>query len=247
MEFLFFAYKTCYLERIYMRKFVSMVLVILLMQAALAILPSITVASPVGNLTINDNATINNNATVNDNVTINDFSSNVTKGTVPFEARLTGNVTGEVTNWLWEFYNPQIDHWSYSSGNKTTGHTFGRAGAYGVFNVTLKVWGPKGNASLKKIDYIVGNKNTTGLPNASFIASATSGNAPLTVTFTDNSANATSSLWYFGMKGTSKEQNPTFNFTSPGTYRVVLEVSNSRGWDATAQEINVLRTARNSS
>jgi len=34
--------------------------------------------------------------------------------------------------------------------------------------------------------------------------------------------------------------DPTFNFTYPGTYRVVLEVNNSRGWDATAQEINVL-------
>ena len=121
----------------------------------------------------------------------------------------------------------------------TTGHTFGRAGAYGVFNVTLVVSGPGGNDSLKKIDYVVGNKNTTGLPNASFSASSTSGNAPLNVTFTDNSKNATSSLWYFGLKGTSKEKNQTYNFTSPGTYRVVLEVSNSRGWDATAQEIIV--------
>ena len=131
------------------------------MEATLAIIPSITVASAAGN------------------VTINDFTCNITKGTVPFEARLTGNVTGKVTNWLWEFYNPQIDHWSYSSGNRTTGHTFGRAGAYGVFNVTLVVSGPGGNASLKKIDYVVGNKNTTGLPVASFSASPTSGGAPL--------------------------------------------------------------------
>jgi PGF-pre-PGF domain-containing protein len=141
-----------------------------------------------------------------------------------------------VTKWLWEFYNPQIDHWSYST-YRTTGHTFGRAGAYGVFNVTLIVSGPGGNDSLKKIDYVVGNKNTTGLPVAAFSASSTSGNAPLSVTFTDNSKNATSSLWYFGLKNTSKEKNPTFNFNYPGTFRVVLEVSNSRGWDATAQEI----------
>jgi PKD repeat protein len=86
---------------------------------------------------------------------------------------------------------------------------------------------------------VVGNKNTTGLPVASFSASSTSGVAPLNVTFTNNSTDATSSIWYFGLKYTSKEKNPTFNFTSPGTYRVVLEVSNSRGWDATAQEIIV--------
>ena len=207
-----------------MKKCISAIvlLVLLLLQASLAIIPSITVASAAGN------------------VTINDFSSNVTKGTVPFKARLTGNVTGKVTKWLWEFYNPQIKHWSYSTGNRTTSHTFGRAGAYGVFNVTLVVSGPRGKDTLKKIDYVVGNKNTKGLPVAAFNASSTSGNEPLTVAFTDNSKNATSSLWYFGMKGTSKEKNPMFKFTSPGTYRVVLEVSNSKGWDATAQEITVL-------
>jgi len=201
-------------------------LVILLMQAALAITPLMTVVSAAGNATVS-------------NVTINDFTCNVTKGTVPFQARLTGNVTGEVDKWRWEFYNPQINHWSYSSGNRTTSHTFGRAGAYGVFNVTLVVSGSKGSDTLKKIDYVVGNKNTTGLPVAAFSASPTSGNAPLTVIFTDNSKNATSSLWYFGLKDSTKEKDPTFTFTSPGTYRVVLEVSNSRGWDATAQEILV--------
>jgi PGF-pre-PGF domain-containing protein len=193
---------------------------ILLMPVTLVVLSTVDLASAAGN------------------VTINNFTCNVTKGTVPLEAKLTANVTGEVTKWLWEFYNPQIDHWSYST-YRTTGHTFGRAGAYGVFNVTLVVSGPGGNDSLKKIDYVVANKNTTGLPVAEFSASSTSGNAPLNVTFTDNSKNATSRLWYFGLKNTSKEGNPTFNFTYPGTFRVVLEVSNSRGWDATAQEIIV--------
>jgi PKD repeat protein len=103
----------------------------------------------------------------------------------------------------------------------------------------LLVSGPDGSDSLKKIDYVVGNKNTTGLPVANFSASSTSGDAPLTVTFTDNSADTTSSLWYFGLNDTSKEKNPTYTFTSPGTYRVVLEVSNARGWDAAAQIITV--------
>ncbi len=203
----------------------TILLGILFLQIALAIIPSIGVASAAGN------------------VTINDFTCNITKGTVPFDSRLNGSVTGKVTSWKWEFYNPQIDHWSYSGGkgnSVTTSHRFGRAKAYGVFNVTLIVSGPNGSDSLKKIDYVVGNKNTTGLPVANFSASSTSGYAPLNVTFTDNSKNATSSLWYFGLKDTSKEKNPTYTFTSPGTYRVVLEVSNGRGWDATAQEITVL-------
>jgi PKD repeat protein len=184
-------------------------------------------------------ATLVTTASAAGNVTINNFTCNVTKGTVPLEARLYSNVTGNVTTYLWEFYNPQFDRWSYSTDNVTTDHTFGRTGAYGVFNVTLIVSGPDGNASLKKIDYVVANQNTTGLPVANFSTSSTSGIAPLNVTFTDNSTDATSSLWYFGLKNTSKEKNPTFNFTSPGTYQVVLEVHNARGWDATAQEIIV--------
>lgn len=209
-----------------MKKSVSsmVLLFILFLQVVLAIIPSIEVASAAGN------------------VTINDFTCNITKGISPFDSRLTGNVTGQVTNWKWEFYNPQINHWSYSGGkgnDVTTYHRFGAAKAYGVFNVTLIVSGPSGSDSLKKIDYVVGNKNTTGLPVANFSASSTSGYAPLTVTFTDNSQNATSGLWYFGLTNTSKEKNPTYTFTSPGTYRVVLEVSNERGWDATAQEITV--------
>jgi PKD repeat protein len=178
-------------------------------------------------------------ASAEGNVTINDFTSNVTKGTIPLEARLNSNVTGNVTTYLWEFYNPQFDRWSFSTANVTTAHTFGATGAYGVFNVTLIVSGPDGNASLKKIDYVVANKNTTGLPVANLSASAISGIAPLNVTFTDNSTNSTSSLWYVGLNQISKEKNLTFNFTSPGTYRVVLEVQNARGWDATAQEIIV--------
>ncbi|AKJ40405.1 PGF-pre-PGF domain-containing protein [Methanosarcina barkeri] len=213
------------------KSFSSMILLVtLFLQVTLAIIPSIGVVSAVGNVTSSDN------------VTINDFTCNITHGTVPFESRLNGNVTGQVTRWKWEFYNPQIDHWSYSAGNGnfvTTSHEFGRVGAYGVFNVTLIVVGSNGSDSLKKIDYVVGNKNTTGLPTANFSASSTSGYAPLNVTFTDNSKNATTTLWYFGLTNTSKEKNPTYTFTSPGTYRVVLEVSNGRGWDATAQEITV--------
>jgi PGF-pre-PGF domain-containing protein len=182
------------------------------------------------------------------NVTINDFYSNVTKGTAPLEARLYSNVTGNVTKWYWDFYNPRaatlttVNPWSYSTANITTSHTFGRrvaAGVYGVFNVTLIVQGPDGYASLKKIDYVVANKNTTGLPNASFVASTTSGNAPLNVSFTDNSKNATGRIWYFGLRGKSTEKNPSFNFTSPGTYRAVLEVNNSRGWDVAEKDIIV--------
>lgn len=196
-------------------------LIILLTPATLAFISSIQIVSAEGN------------------VTINDFSSNLTKGTIPLNTRLTANVTGEVTNWLWVFYNPQFNKSSYSSSNVTTKHTFGRTGVYGVFNVTLVVSGPGGNDTLKKIAYVVANKNTTGLPVAGFSASTTAGDAPLTVSFNDNSTDASSCIWYFGNKDTSIERNSTYTFTAPGKYRVVQVVNNINGWDATAQEIIV--------
>lgn len=205
-----------------MKKHLSaIVLFILLMPAALAVISSIQIASAAGN------------------VTINDFSSNVTKGTIPLDTRLTANVTGNVTSWLWEFHNIGLNRNSYSSANRTTKHTFGRTGIYGVFNVTLVVSGPDGNASLRKIAYVTANKNVSGLPVAAFSASPTSGNAPLNVTFTDNSTGATSQTWYFGNRDSSTEKNPMYSFSAPGNYTVVLVVNNTKGWDTATQVIVV--------
>jgi PKD repeat protein len=69
-------------------------------------------------------------------------------------------------------------------------------------------------------------------PSAAFTASPLSGTAPLTVTFTDQSSgDITSWLWAFGDGGTSTDQNPTYAFTSPGTYTVSLTVGGPSGND----------------
>jgi PKD repeat protein len=68
---------------------------------------------------------------------------------------------------------------------------------------------------------------------ANFSANITSGDAPLTVKFTDTSTGTpTSWLWDFGDGGTSPEQNPTHIYTAEGTYAVKLTVSNSLGTDS---------------
>ncbi|HEX73065.1 MAG TPA: PKD domain-containing protein, partial [Candidatus Hydrogenedentes bacterium] len=77
------------------------------------------------------------------------------------------------------------------------------------------------------------------LPAARFTADTTSGDAPLTVTFTDNSATMSllqinmSALcpirtwdWDFGDGGGSTDENPVHVYTQPGTYTVSLTVSN---------------------
>jgi PKD repeat protein len=67
-------------------------------------------------------------------------------------------------------------------------------------------------------------------PVASFSASPTSGKAPLTVKFTDKSANSpTSWKWSFGDGTYSTAQNPTHKYTKTGKYTISLTVKNAAG------------------
>jgi PKD repeat protein len=69
---------------------------------------------------------------------------------------------------------------------------------------------------------------------ASFTASPTAGAGPLAVNFTDTSVGPiTNWSWDFDNDGTpdSTLQNPTFTYTTPGTYSVSLTVSNAFGSD----------------
>ena len=62
---------------------------------------------------------------------------------------------------------------------------------------------------------------------ASFTATPMNGTAPLTVAFTDQSTGSIISwLWDFGDGASSTSQNPGHTYTDPGTYNVVLTVSN---------------------
>lgn len=83
----------------------------------------------------------------------------------------------------------------------------------------------------------------TGAPVASFTASATSGVAPLDVTFTDTSTGAPSSWsWSFGDGTTSTARNPTKTYAVGGTYTVSLTASNAGGFDATPATVTITVT-----
>lgn len=69
-------------------------------------------------------------------------------------------------------------------------------------------------------------------PVAAFSGTPLSGQAPLTVQFTDASTNTpTGWAWDFGDDGTSAEQNPEYVFEAAGTYTVSLTASNGGGSD----------------
>jgi PKD repeat protein len=70
-------------------------------------------------------------------------------------------------------------------------------------------------------------------PVADFTVSSRSGNAPLTVTFTDQSTGLGTLTygWDFGDSGTSVARNPAHTYEETGTYTVTLRATNSLGTD----------------
>jgi PKD repeat protein len=70
-------------------------------------------------------------------------------------------------------------------------------------------------------------------PVADFSGSPTTGDAPLTVTFSDSSTGSVYSwAWDFGDGGTSSAQNPAHTYTAAGTYNVSLAVTGPGGTDS---------------
>ena len=75
----------------------------------------------------------------------------------------------------------------------------------------------------------------TTKPSAAFTATPTSGEAPLVVSFTDQSTDGTSPIttwaWTFGDGNISSEENPTYSYDADGTYTVALTVTSADGTD----------------
>jgi PKD repeat protein len=66
-------------------------------------------------------------------------------------------------------------------------------------------------------------------PSPSFSGTPLSGPAPLNVTFTDHSSNATSWSWQFGDGGTSTLESPTYLYNATGIYSVTETAYNANG------------------
>ena len=147
------------------------------------------------------------------------FSADPTSGCAPLTVNFTDESTGDITSWSWDFGDGS------TSTEQNPTHTYNSAGSY---TVSLTVTGPGGSDTETKADYIT----VTDVPNADFVGDPTSGTAPLTVSFTDQSTgNPTSWSWDFGDGSTSTEQNPTHTYNAAGTYTVKLTASNSCGSD----------------
>jgi PKD repeat protein len=147
------------------------------------------------------------------------FSGTPTSGCVPLDVGFTDESVGNITSWAWTFGD------GGTSAAQNPSHQYAAPGDY---TVTLTVTGACGSDAEAKTDYI----HVDGAPVAGFYGVPTSGSAPLTVDFYDQSTGQVTFWdWTFGDGGTSTAQNPSHQYMSEGDYTVTLTVSGPCGSD----------------
>jgi PKD repeat protein len=150
------------------------------------------------------------------------FSASPTSGVAPLAVTFTDESTNDPSAWAWDFGD---------GGSSTEQHPQYTYDSAGTFTVTLTVSNTAGVDSLTRQNYITVTEPVAP-PVAAFSASPTSGLAPLSVTFTDESTNdPTDWAWDFGDGGSSSEQHPQYTYDNAGTFAVTLTVSNAAGSD----------------
>ena len=154
------------------------------------------------------------------------FSANTTTGVAPLTVAFTDESTGTAPlTYAWDFE----DNGTVDATTKNATYTYLAAGDY---TVNLTVTGPGGIDSEVRTDYITVTE-APAAPVAAFSANTTTGVAPLTVAFTDESTGAGTKTyeWDFTNDGTVDATTPdaVYTYPSAGTYTVNLTVTNAGG------------------
>ena len=148
----------------------------------------------------------------------NDFAGGNAPATVHFNDTSTQDAS--VTHWYWDFGDGS------NSTLQDPAHTYSANGQYSV-SLTVSDLYCRNTTTITK-DIIV------GAPIAGFTASPTSGAVPASIAFTDTSTgspapNQWNWSWGDGHWTNGTVQNPTYQYTSAGTFSVTLIVSNLYG------------------
>jgi PKD repeat protein len=148
------------------------------------------------------------------------FTANVTSGAKPLTLQFTDTSTNVPTGWYWTFGDGGV------STSQNPVYTFNSIGTYAV---SLGVSNTAGSNTTTMPGYITVTNSATS-PITSFTADIQSGTAPFTVQFTDTSGNSpTGWQWSFGDGTQSTEENPSYTYTTAGTYSVTLTAVNAGG------------------
>jgi PKD repeat protein len=157
-----------------------------------------------------------------------DFSSDVQVGNAPLAVRFTDRSTGT---------GPFTYDWDFNNDGTIESHSRDPMFTYpsaGLYTITLAVTGPGGSDSETKTNHVIVNGGPAA-PVVNFTSDVRTGNAPLTVAFTDNSTGTGpfTHYWDFNSDGTvdSPLQDPVFTYTSPGTFTVTHAVTSPGGSD----------------
>jgi endo-1,3(4)-beta-glucanase len=156
------------------------------------------------------------------------FSADRSSGTVPVTVNFTDTSTNNPTSWSWSFGDGS------TSNLQNPSHTYTVAGTYTVKLVVTNNAGSSVNTQTPGSDGMVITANAsvnTTIPNVNFVANPVTGNAPLSVFFTDTSTGGpTSWSWNFGDNTSlSTQQNPAHTYATAGTYTVALTARNAAG------------------
>ncbi|MHB8102255.1 MAG: right-handed parallel beta-helix repeat-containing protein [Methanosarcina sp.] len=152
-------------------------------------------------------------------IPVANFWGSPKSGDTPLNVSFTDISTGEPTAWSWSFGDG-----TYSTQQSPV-HTYSTAGTY---TIALTVSNAAGAGAMTKPNYI--NVTASQKPVANFWGIPTSGDAPLNVSFTDNTTGEpTARDWSFGDKTYSTQQNPKHTYSAAGNYTVTLTSSNTAG------------------
>jgi PKD repeat protein len=144
------------------------------------------------------------------------FHANIFSGDYPLSVNFTDDSTGSPVVWSWSFGD------GGTSALQNPSHIYT---AEGTYTVTLIASKPGSTDTEIKIAYITVSAPAPAVV-ANFTADVVSGDAPLTVNFTDTSSGSPVTwLWDFGDTSSSTLQNPIHEYSSAGTYTVTLTAS----------------------
>jgi len=141
------------------------------------------------------------------------FAPSSLAGLAPFNVVFRDTSGGVPTAWLWDFADGTT-----STAQDPLGHSFAVPGTYVVRLTASNLYG----SSSQTMGITVSAPSTVD-----FTSNRSSGNAPLSVTFTDaSSPGGTSYAWTFGAgEGTGTGTAVSHTYSTPGTYDVSLTVT----------------------
>jgi PKD repeat protein len=154
------------------------------------------------------------------------FSANPLQGDAPLTVTFANESQGDIVEYAWDFTGDEITDSADPAPPPVTYNT------PGIYTITLTVTSSAGQSESATASIVVYGNMSNPL-NAAFTANPTTGSAPLTVRFTNQSVgNVIGHAWDFDGDGVvdSTDANPaSFTYLTPGTYIASLVVSGFNG------------------